>query len=363
MQVDYLIVGQGLAGSLLARSLRAKGARVAVVDDAWRSASSQVAAGLMTPLTGRRFTLTPDYPGLFARAGEVLGALGVFHPVDVYRLFVDAEQRERGLKRADDPTCQPFIRRITERRGELQAELTDEQGGALMKGAWVDLPKLLAATRALLAAEGCLIEASFDPAEVEVGPAGVAWRHVQAAGVVYCDGYKSAQRGPFAYLPWQPAKGEALDLRSDAPQSPFILNREGWALPLGSGRWRVGTNWEWAGLDETPTPAQRAKLIARFQGYYQQPVSVEVTGHLAGVRPCTADNRPFLGSHPDEARFHLFNGLGPRGTVWAPTLAAVMADYLVDGKPIPEEVNLKRTRESAMGNGEQGAERGSRTEG
>lgn len=342
MQVDFLIVGQGLAGSLLARSLRARGVRVAVVDDAWRSASSLVAAGLMTPLTGRRFTLTPDYPGLFARAGEVLGALGVFHPVDVYRLFVDAEQRERGLKRAGDPTCQPFIRRLTERRGELQAELTDEQGGALMRGAWVDLPKLLAATRALLAAEGALIEASFDPAEVQVGPEGVVWRHVRATGVVYCDGYKSAQRGPFAYLPWQPAKGEALDLRSDAPQSPFILNREGWALPLGLGRWRAGTNWEWTGLDETPTAAQRDKFVARFQGYFQGPVSVEVTGHQAGVRPCTSDNQPFLGTHPEEPRFHLFNGLGPRGTVWAPTLAEEMADYLVSGRALRPGCDLRR---------------------
>ncbi len=342
MQVDFLIIGQGLAGSLLARSLRSRGCRVAVVDDRWQSAASQVAAGLMTPLTGRRFTLTPDYPGLFARAGEMLGALGVFHSLDVYRLFLDAEQRERGLKRAADAHCQPFIRRITERPGELQAELTDGQGGALMKGAWVDLPKLLAESRAGLVADGALIEASFDPAELQVTPEGVAWRQVRARGVVYCDGYKSSQRGPFASLPWQPAKGEALDLTSDAPQSPFVLNREGWALPLGQGRWRAGTNWEWAGLDETPTTPQRDKLVARFRGYFQRPVSVEVTGHLAGVRPCTADNRPFLGTHPEEPRFHVFNGLGPRGTVWAPTLAEEMADYLATGKPLRPDCDLRR---------------------
>jgi glycine/D-amino acid oxidase-like deaminating enzyme len=131
-------------------------------------------------------------------------------------------------------------------------------------------------------------------------------------------------------------------LTSDAPQSPFILNREGWALPLGEGRWRAGTNWEWTGLDEAPTPAQRDKFVGRFRGYFQVPVTVEVTGHLAGVRPCTADNRPFLGTHPAQPRFHLFNGLGPRGTVWAPTLAEAMADYLVDGKPLPAEVSIGR---------------------
>ncbi|MGA1075950.1 MAG: hypothetical protein ACO307_12585, partial [Ilumatobacteraceae bacterium] len=69
-----------LAGAIAAAPNRSRissiaaAGRVAVVDDRWKSAASQVAAGLMTPLTGRRFTLTPDYPGLFARAGEVLGA-------------------------------------------------------------------------------------------------------------------------------------------------------------------------------------------------------------------------------------------------------------------------------------------------
>ena len=46
MQVDFLIVGQGLAGSLLARELRRRGRTVHAVDDGWKSASSQVAAGL-----------------------------------------------------------------------------------------------------------------------------------------------------------------------------------------------------------------------------------------------------------------------------------------------------------------------------
>ena len=89
MQVDFLIVGQGLAGSLLAQELLRRGRTVHVVDDHWKSSASQVAAGLMTPLTGRRFTLTKDYPELFAAAKERLTELGVFRPIQVYRMFVD----------------------------------------------------------------------------------------------------------------------------------------------------------------------------------------------------------------------------------------------------------------------------------
>ena len=342
MQVDFLIVGQGLAGTLLAQALRSRGQKVAVVDDGWRSSASQVAAGLMTPLTGRRFTLTPDYPGLFASAERRLSGLGVFRPTAVYRMFVDEEQRAKGLKRAAMVEYLPFIEKVTEGRGKLDAGLTDELGGVLMRGAWVDLKRMLSDGRTRLQAEGAFIEAAFDPSELQVSAEEVMWRQVRARGVVYCDGYKSSQRGPFTYLPWQPAKGEALTVRSDAPAMPFILNREGWALPLGDGLWRTGTNWQWDQFDETPSEPQRDKLLRRFQGFFGQAVTVEVIAHEAGVRPCTSDNLPFLGTHPQEPRFHLFNGLGPRGTVWAPALAEEMAEHLVKGRAIRPECDLRR---------------------
>lgn len=342
MQVDFLIVGQGLAGSLLARELLRRGRTVHVVDDRWKSSSSQVAAGLMTPLTGRRFTLTKDYPALFASAQARLTELGVFRPTQVYRMFVDEEQRAKGLKRTECASCRTFIAQVTTSRGELDAELTDGFGGALMNGAWVDLPRLLADVRAGLQANGSLTEATFDPADVVGGPEGVVWREVRASAIVYCDGYKSAQRGPFKYLPWQPAKGEALTLKASVESKPFILNREGWALPLGQGVWRTGTNWQWDQLDEIPTEPQKEKLIRRFRSYFGQEVSVEVTAHIAGVRPCTSDNHPFMGTHPQQPRTHLFGGLGPRGTVWAPAMADEMAAYLCEGRALRPECDLSR---------------------
>jgi glycine/D-amino acid oxidase-like deaminating enzyme len=342
MQVDFLIIGQGLAGSLLAKELLRRGRSVHVVDDRWKSSASQVAAGLMTPLTGRRFTLTKDYPELFDAAKARLTELGVFRPIQVYRMFVDEEQRGKGLKRTECRSCQPFIERVTSVRGELDAGLTDEFGGALMNGAWVDLPKLLSDVRAELQAASSLTEASFEPADAVATVDAVTWCHVQAGAIIYCDGYKSALRGPFKYLPWQPAKGEAITIRSSVADKPFILNREGWALPLGEGVWRTGTNWQWDQLDETPTEPQKEKLIRRFRSYFGQEVQVDVTAHVAGVRPCTSDNHPFMGMHPNQPRTHLFGGLGPRGTVWAPAMADEMAAYLCEGRPLRKECDLAR---------------------
>ncbi|MEI6794988.1 MAG: FAD-dependent oxidoreductase [Verrucomicrobiota bacterium] len=342
MQVDFLIVGQGLAGSLLAKELLRRGRTVHVVDDLWKSSSSQVAAGLMTPLTGRRFTLTKDYPELFVVAKARLTELGVFRPIQVYRMFVDDEQQAKGLKRTECRSCQPFIERVTSAQGELDTGLTDAFGGALMNGAWVDLPKLMSDVRAELVAAGSLTEANFEPADVTSSAEGVVWRTVQAGAIIYCDGYKSALRGPFKYLPWQPAKGEAITIHTSVADKPFILNREGWALPLGQGVWRTGTNWQWDQLDEAPTELQKEKLIRRFRSYFGQEVQVDVTAHIAGVRPCTSDNHPFLGAHPTQPRTFLFNGLGPRGTVWAPLMADEMAAYLCEGRALRKECDLAR---------------------
>jgi glycine/D-amino acid oxidase-like deaminating enzyme len=191
-------------------------------------------------------------------------------------------------------------------------------------------------------AAASLTEASFDPADAVVDADGVTWRTIRAGAIVYCDGYKSALRGPFKYLPWQPAKGEALTLHASVADKPFILNREGWALPLGQGVWRTGTNWQWDQLDEAPTEPQKEKLIRRFRSYFGQEVQVDVTAHIAGVRPCTSDNHPFLGAHPTQPRTHLFGGLGPRGTVWAPLMADEMAAYLCEGRALRPECNLSR---------------------
>jgi len=56
--VDYLVVGQGLAGSLLTLLLQERGRSVIVVDNDHRHAASRAAGGIINPPPGF-FWLTP----------------------------------------------------------------------------------------------------------------------------------------------------------------------------------------------------------------------------------------------------------------------------------------------------------------
>ena len=60
MQVDYIIVGQGLCGSFLSWNLMKAGKKVLVIDESKPNSSSKVASGVINPITGRRLVRTWD---------------------------------------------------------------------------------------------------------------------------------------------------------------------------------------------------------------------------------------------------------------------------------------------------------------
>ena len=58
MEVDYIIVGQGLSGSFLSWNLIKAGKKVLVVNDVQAYTASKVASGVINPVTGRRIVST-----------------------------------------------------------------------------------------------------------------------------------------------------------------------------------------------------------------------------------------------------------------------------------------------------------------
>ena len=58
MKYDYIIVGGGIAGTVLALTLLEKDQKVLLIDQVRQDSSSRVAAGLFNPVTGKRSVLT-----------------------------------------------------------------------------------------------------------------------------------------------------------------------------------------------------------------------------------------------------------------------------------------------------------------
>ena len=62
-----------------------------------------------------------------------------------------------------------------------------------------------------------------------------------------------------------------------------------------------------------------------------------MTRHEAGVRPIVRRSMPLIGELEDGTV--VFNGLGSKGSLYAPGVARRLVDWLIDGRAIEEELD------------------------
>jgi glycine/D-amino acid oxidase-like deaminating enzyme len=349
-EFDTLIVGQGLAGSALAWHLAAAGERVCVIDDGHRSASSMVAAGLINPLAGMRFSRRPETLDCLTAAEQWYATLGqafsrtFLHPVPMVRPFRSPEQRRFHRRRAQDPESQDLLGPAFD-AGACPEPIAAAHGGFLQRRTgYVDLPLLLGDLRAWLARAGGLVESRFEPADLALSAGAVAVGKLRARRLVLCQGAALRDDPWFGALPLAPDKGQILDIVLDDWRPRHIVNAAHWIVPTADGVLRLGATHEHAATEAGITPQGRIELLAGLAALRPGGAQPRVLAQRAGVRPGTIDRYPLIGRHPEHPCVWVFNGFGARGAMLVPWYAARLAAHLCQGEPLPAEADTRRFR-------------------
>lgn len=324
MQPEVLIVGQGLAGTLLGWELARAGIAFRIADAGPAGAASRAAAGIINPITGRRLVkawridaLLPAARAVFAELGAAAGR-PFWREFRVRRLFADDAERAAWAAKSARGELAPF------------AGAADAAGFWIEGAARVDVPALLDWARAVWTAQGLLLAGPADP---------VAARRRYGL-VIDCTGLPAARSGPFAVLPWSFDRGEMLELAVPGLEDGVILNRRHWVLPVGGDAAWFGATHAPGETDAAPTAAGRARLEAAARGLLDRPFAV--TGQRGGVRVTTPDRRPVVGRHPDDPGLGVCNGLGAKGALFAPWLARQWREHLAGGAPFDPAADLRR---------------------
>ena len=331
---DVIIIGQGLAGTVLSATMQQRGKRVLVFDAPLAGRASEVAAGLVNPVALRRTVLTWRASEMLAIAGAFYRDLGLrydsafWHPLPLVAIFPTAQEAGIWQLRISDPETGRFIQMDTTSDQSLDALSQPYGRGIIDRCAWVDVRMMLAAHRAGLLAHGDLIEQRVDPSGIERKMDGVRIGTHTAPFVVHCAGPFDTVTGLVQ------VKGEGLTVRIPGLHLTKAVHRGVFVLPLGDDIYRVGATFAWDDVWSGPTEGARHLLLDRLQRLVER--EVEVLDHWCGVRPASKDRRPILGR--TGAHEAVFNGLGSRGVVLAPWCAQHLCDHLFDGAAIDAEV-------------------------
>jgi glycine oxidase len=325
MQTNYLIVGQGLAGTLLAHLLLEQGKNVQVYDAGHQEAASLVAAGAINPVTGRRIVkswmideLLPEAQAQYQRLEQLLG-ISIYHERNINWVFSTPKEENEFNLRSALPGITPYVEANVD-ASEWQPVVRKAYSfGELTQTAQVDLPLLITTFRQYLKEKNILIEENID------GVKFLDKYKNSNTKIIFCEGEKARFNPLWADYPFVVAKGEVLLIRFEEKYSfSKILKDNISIIPLNNTLYWVGSNYEWTPPHPYPTEAGKNYLLEELQKLITIPF--EVVAHQAAIRPSTKDRRPFVGVHPEHPNCFILNGLGTKGT----SLAPYWARYLVE---------------------------------
>lgn len=343
---DYLIVGQGIAGTCLAWHLLERNQRFLLVDSPTAPSSSTVAAGIFNPLTGRKLvktwladTLFPYAWEFYSKTEQKLG-IRAQHSTDIFRPYRNLTEKENYLRWTADPEYKAYIAASQTDFSASRFIHAPHNGLSISRSGWLDLPHFLAGSRTYFRKLGLFQEAHFSSADLALEPNRVTWKETTFTKVINCMGI-GAQNDPlFHWLPFNPVKGQILDCQIEGYDLDRIVNQGVFILPLANGAVRIGATYSWHDLDWETTEDARKYLDNKLMGLLKAPYFVQ--NQLAGIRPSTKDRRPFVGRHPEFGQLYIFNGLGTKGVTLAPFFAKQLVDLLLVDQEINLEANIAR---------------------
>ena len=345
VKVDYLVVGQGIAGTVITEHLISAGLRVHVIDDPHYSNSSKVAGGLYNPITGRKMVKTWncdvlfDYLIPFYRKLELKLETNFLFEIPIYRPFYSNEEYNEWMGKSAEPAYGRYIKSI---HGQhvFANHLHDSFGGIILnESGYLDTRKMVRAYRNYLAQHGMISDLPFGYEKLELSDDGVVYGDFHASKIIFSEGRFQDENPWFDWLPQKPVKGELIWIKSQE-EIEHIYNRGVFLIPLSDGICKVGATYDHEKLDELTTEKAQSQLINRLRKLIS--FEFQVVDQKAGVRPATIDRKPFIGKHPQFKNVVIFNGLGAKGVSLAPYYANQLLLHLEKNMDLDDEVNIAR---------------------
>jgi glycine/D-amino acid oxidase-like deaminating enzyme len=340
---DYLIVGQGIAGTLIAGECLKRGLSFKIVDLVTLSRASRVAAGIINPITGRKFVKTWMYEDLeevfvpVYRSFEELLKGDYLTKREIIRAIPKISDQNNWDARSMREDVAPYMSNQVD-ISEYEGIVKQKMGYGKVGGYQLKIAALVNDFRNYLKENALLLSEQFDFNKFGIQNDLVSYADINARHVIFCEGHLATKNPFFSQLAFAPAKGEFFLVKIPGLGTKKLLKDHLFIAPYANDIYWVGATYGWDDFSDEPTEEKRNWLINALEKIIQVPY--EILAHEAGVRPATNVRRPLIGTHENYHNLHIFNGLGTKGSSLGPYWAKHFMDYMEKGTELSQEVQI-----------------------
>lgn len=344
MEVDYIIVGIGLAGISFCEQLKAHNKSFVVFDNASQQ-SSTVAGGLYNPVVLKRFTSVwnseaqldlalPLYENIEKELKVTLD-----YKIPVYRKFASLEEQNDWFSASDKPRLAAYLSPKLIKNNNAAIDAPFSFGEVLTTGR-IDVKTLIESYKAHLLKLDSFFDNTFDYDALSSDGDFVTYQNITAKHIVFSEGFGVTKNPFFSYLPMVPTKGELLTIEAPELDMDFVLKAGVFLIPLGDDLYTVGATYDWHDTTHDITDKAKTELLGKLKKVIH--CDFKVVNQVAGIRPTVKDRRPLVGKHKEHPNMYVLNGLGTRGVMIGPYVAKALFEFIEFETPLESEINIER---------------------
>lgn len=329
MDYEFLIVGKGITGSILANNLAKITHKFKIINYENVNSSSRVAAGIMHPMALKRGTLSWRGKEFFEFSEKYYENFDRFHGTKFYkkhhlfRIFSSFEEQNNWTGKSSDNIYSSLI---SVNKNSIKNINHPYGSGVVNNAGRLSIVEFLDFLSTKYSQN--ISNNNFQFKNLQIKNKLFLYEGDRFKKVFMCQGVNATQNPMFNYLPIIPNKGELINVKSkDLPN--IILNCGVFSLPINDCKFTIGSTYNHRDDLEKNTKEAKEELLEKI-GKVINLNNVDFLSQKYGFRPTTSDRKPLIGEHPIIKNLYIINGMGSKAVLMAPLLISELLKNKVD---------------------------------
>ena len=340
-KVDFIIVGQGIAGTVLAFEILKRNKTIHLIDKIQENSASRIALGIYNPLVLKWYTkswkaeIQLNALQRFFNDFEKKFSVKINHNKNIHKFLDSNYSINNWFEKQASPNRMDFMKKDLK-----YLDGVEKPFGVVLNSGWVNLKLMLDTFRSFLKQKKHLQESRFFYDKIKIKNDYIEYEEVMSKHLIFCEGSSVLNNPYFKNLGFKMTKGEIIHFKSKDLKINEITHSGTLIIPISNDIYYAGSTFDWDTNNLFCSKDSEIEIIEKIRKIKN--FKYKLIDHKVSIRPSVIDRRAIIGRHSKHRNLYLMNGLGSRGMLLSPYLVSQLCSFILDNEKINSEIDVNR---------------------